>query len=279
MSDFAKSPGLAGVCALVAASLALWGIMRQVEVARHAQRLQQISEARRAWWSSFEWVAARAVPAKSDDLPLPYDVILSSLTALYESATDPVQQRAVGAITDVASEMLDSKDAVGDELPASESGSTTPSQERRVLEALRAYSAATANSPAESAAVDAQLYEANVMEALQRVTQIEQPIHELGAGYAMRPDALVTVRGARVIVDVKAYTQRGRKIPLQALNQIVHLMEASRAAGAVIVAPVPLGELPQDTRRPIRSVVWNSPADDQILSAALDDFGGAPPGP
>lgn len=283
LSDFAKSPGLAGVCAVGAALLALFGILRQVETTRRAQRAQQDSEQRRAWWTSFEWVAARAVPIKPDDHPLPYDAVLSSLTALSESASDAVQQRAVGAITEVASRAEAAESDVSsvrtslveDDGPPSVSGSANPQTRQRTLDAMRAYSAATANTPAESPLVDARVYEANVMDALARLAPegrvTIQPSRKLSQRYILRPDAVVTIGGRSVVVEVKAYTNPGRPVPQRTLAATAQYVEAFDAAGAVIVAPVRLSEPPAEMSRPIRTAQWNTQSDDDALLAAIRD--------
>lgn len=91
VSDFAKSPGFAGVCALIAASLALWGILNQVKVAkRNLEHQREVNESH-SWWARFEWAATRTVPISKDEVPLPYNAVLSTLTGLTESATDDVQ--------------------------------------------------------------------------------------------------------------------------------------------------------------------------------------------
>ena len=87
ISDFAKSPGFAGLCAIAAAVLAFWGIHRQVAVSRKGLAHQREVEMKRAWWERFEWAASRAVPASKDGIPLPYDVILNTLTSLLDTAT------------------------------------------------------------------------------------------------------------------------------------------------------------------------------------------------
>ena len=70
ISDFAKSPGLSGLCAIAAAVLAFWGIHRQVAVSREGLAHQREVEMKRAWWERFEWAASRAVPASKDGVPV-----------------------------------------------------------------------------------------------------------------------------------------------------------------------------------------------------------------
>lgn len=276
ISDFAKSPGLAGLCALIAASLALWGILRQVAVATRALAEQRESERKRAWWSTFEWVAARAVPAKREERRLPYAAVLSTLTALAESAENDVQRTAVGAITNVAAQAEADIDAAGGADVAAGADDAewhtvaAPTQPitdpEQTLRALRAYSVATANTPATSSLVDAQLYEAAVLDAIERVAPdaMREPRRE-----QYRPDAVLDVGREIVVVEVKSWARPSRSLPTSALLQVKHLLEVFEASRGVIVAPTPFDPVPPDISTRIRTVVWNSPDDDDALRDAL----------
>ena len=161
ISDFAKSPGLAGLCAIAAAVLAFWGIHRQVAVSRKGLAHQREVEMKRAWWERFEWAASRAVPASKDGIPLPYDVILNTLTSLLDTATDEVQRVTIRA---VAEEAAKRQGDFGKRKGLS--GGHSPSEilrllqeEDRMQQALRNYARSAGSTSARSGIVDASLYE------------------------------------------------------------------------------------------------------------------------
>ena len=166
ISDFAKSPGMAGLFAMVAALVALGGIAHQVSQARNALEHQREVEQDRAWWTRFEWAAARAVPPDRSETPLPWPAVLSTFDALASSARDDVQKRAVGAIVEVAASRPHAATVARTE--AGEPGQPSTDGETARL-AMLAYLRTTENTPAASPAVRGLLYESEVRQALQRV--------------------------------------------------------------------------------------------------------------
>lgn len=278
LSDFAKSPGLAGLCALLAASLTLWGILRQVATSRRGIEHQQEAESNRAWWERFEWAATRAVPASKDDNPLPFGAVLSTLTALTEAAKDDVQRTAIGAVMEVAADKSN-EPTNENELPAYEE---VPPAGDRTIQALQNYVRAAGNTPARSAMVEAHLYEYQVIEALKRLLSPEnvriQPLLSpenvhIPRGLRM-PDAVVTHREKLIVIEVKAY-RKGRGLGSEAAAQIRPLIEMAGADAGLVVAPIELQFETQNRERDnILGVAWVSPEDDAVLLRALNILAG-----
>jgi hypothetical protein len=261
ISDFAKSPGMAGIFALVAALIAFWGIQRQVTQSRRTLNHQQDVEQDRAWWTRFEWAAERAAPANPTDERLPWAAVVSTFDALASSARDDIQRRAVGAIMDVAArsaQPVPEGERVGDE-PESPSSP-------QVLSALRAYVDSTADTPAQSTAVTARLYEAEVLQALTRLFSGSAMIRRGGAV----ADALVESGGHRVVVEIKGYSQPpGRGIGSRIENHVRYAMEASGGTQAVIIAPVEIRLTDAAYRDKITAVQWRGVEDDADLARAV----------
>lgn len=269
VSDFAKSPGFAGICALIAASLALWGILNQVTVAKRNLDHQREVNDSHAWWARFEWAATRAVPVSKDEVPLPYDAVLSTLTSLTESATDDIQRGAVGAISQVAAGQQDNTQEV-DDLPT---GMPRATQQLR-LSLLQNYAKAAGESLARSPAIEAQLYELQVIEALKRVLPSHnvstEPFRNASDTRMMHPDAVVTHKGKRIVVEVKNYSKHQR-LNSNVTDRIRTLVEASDADAAIIITPVELQlSSAGQSEESITASVWASPNDDDNLRTALE---------
>lgn len=270
ISDFAKSPGLAGLCAIAAAVLAFWGIHRQVAVSRKGLAHQREVEMKRAWWERFEWAASRAVPASKDGIPLPYDVILNTLTSLLDTATDEVQRVTIRAVAEEAAERQ------GDfGKRKGLSGGHSPSEilrllqeEDRMQQALRNYARSAGSTSARSGIVDASLYEHQVVEALKRLLSPRNVQYGRGA------DAMVNYMGKSIVIDVEYSRNKGEINSGRARNaveQVLSLIEEVGADAGLIVRPRGLraGALDQENSN-ILAVAWESPEDDNTLKSALD---------
>lgn len=269
ISDFAKSPGLGGISALAAASLALWGIFAQTNVAKRSLNHQRQVDKNSAWWERFEWTSSRAVPRSKDETPLPYEAVLSTLTSLAETATDDVQRRAVGAITQIAAE-----EESGGKSADTVRLNTLPTELTARIEALQKYSQAAGDSPARSTAIDAQLYEFQVTEALKRI--LDPDSVRTGDVYPntvtsgrIAPDALVVHNGKRIVVEIKNYKKpwfNNRNTVLQVRN----LIEATNAHAGIVVTPTEIPAVSQFKSLGIITAKWSSTEDDSTLRTALD---------
>lgn len=281
ISDFAKSPGLSGLCAIAAAVLAFWGIHRQVAVSREGLAHQREVEMKRAWWERFEWAASRAVPASKDGVPLPYDVILNTLTSLLDTATDEVQRVTIRAVAEVAAERQ------GDfGKRKGLSGGHSPSEilsllqeEDRMQQALGNYARSAGSTSARSGIVDALLYEHQVVEALKRLLSPRNVQDEQGIlsqlGVAPRgADAMVNYKGKSIVIEVKYSRNKGEINSGRARNVVEQVLSSIEEVGAdagLIVSPGGLraGVLDQENSN-ILAVAWESPEDDNTLKSALD---------
>ena len=287
ISDFAKSPGLAGLCAIAAAVLAFWGIHRQVAVSRKGLAHQREVEMKRAWWERFEWAASRAVPASKDGIPLPYDVILNTLTSLLDTATDEVQRVTIRAVAEEAAKRQGDfgkhKGLSGGHSPSEIS--RLLQEEDRMQQALRNYARSAGSTSARSGIVDASLYEHQVVEALKRLlsprnVQYGQGIlSQLGVGASDRivlrgADAMVNYMGKSIVIHVEYSRNKGEINSGRARNaveQVLSLIEEVGADAGLIVSPRGLraGALDQENSN-ILAVAWESPEDDNTLKSALD---------
>ncbi|RKQ83555.1 hypothetical protein U746_3118 [Mycolicibacterium mucogenicum 261Sha1.1M5] len=101
LRDWLKSPAVAGLGAIVAATIAFFGLKSQSKIAlRSLERSEKADEYDR-WQQLFEWTADRAVPRKSEDMPLPPEALIGTLTRLVQTSPSPAQQLACRGVMDV----------------------------------------------------------------------------------------------------------------------------------------------------------------------------------
>jgi len=214
--DFSKTPGAAAVAALAAASIAFTGITRQVK-ASHAQLdHQRSSEANARWWESFEWAATRAIPPGESDVALPIETSISTLTALRDDATSDIQLTSCRGLIDELSRRLgeSSRDA-----EAVESEPDT-NETSAAWAALSNWVATAAAGPANSPAAEARLREFELLQALSLAAQLHPEtidrveadrVLSKGDGRLFRPDAIATVEGVEIVVEIASGVNVARR--------------------------------------------------------------------
>ncbi|WP_453984333.1 hypothetical protein [Brevibacterium casei] len=267
VSDFFKSPGAAGLFAVMAAFLTLWGLLKQVGVARRNLDHQRKADESRAWWERFEWAAGRAVPKSKDEIRLPYNAVLSTLIGLARTASDDIQKAAVGAIMESAAAAEETA-RTGEE--ANGEPPTVDDQFR--MDLLQKYVDLARESPARSIIIESELYELQVMEALRRILPPDSVFETNLVG----ADAIVEHQGRRIVVEIK-YMESGRKSsPALAKNfrrQALKSLSVVDAVGAVVVVPFDIPMSLFDEFEDLTVSVWSSPNDDTGLMAAIDRAG------
>lgn len=260
---FLTSPGVGGIGALVAAGIAYFGISKQVRAASRSLEHQRAAEENRSWWERFEWASARAVPSKSDEKPLPYNAILSTLSELADSSRDDVQKLAVRAIMDTAQ---DDSPQEADDATASKG---RPEDDSARLRALQLYSNATRNTAAHSPVVEGQIYELEVLQALREIPSIQfiEPSRSLSGS---TPDAVIVYREHAVIVEIKSY---GGKTSLSNsdIDELKSFTETNEASHALVISPERLkNSFNQRGYLEIETVSWKSPEDTELVISALN---------
>lgn len=286
ISDFVKTSGFAGLCALAAALIAFIGISRQVRIARaaldHAQTEaervaaratevldhQRATDSDRAWWDSFEWAAGRAIPADPRQEPLPYVSIVRTFEALAQSATNDVQSGAISGVMDAATSQRHSGGEETSVAPASDGDE----ESNNLRAALSAYVAATANTPAASSAAAAQLYELEVLEALRRLAPSQGL--ELLSDDQLPPterrhvDALLTGNADPVLVTIKYFGHSGPHWARR-IRDLVQRHDGARPQLIIYSAPgvdkPPAREMPN-----LLAIAWRAGDPDYLLGDAVE---------
>lgn len=292
LRDFAKSPGATATAALVAASLAFWGISRQVTVSRQtllqqrevaAQTLehQQKTEESKAWWATFEWSADRGIPSDANDTALPLSVSMRTFEQLQESAQTNVQKAACGGVMDVLAQLLaGSRDS--SEAGSANTARTKPgdSNYEGAVAALSAYVEASRGTAAASPGSEARLYELeatsavealNIEGAVVRVTPTLLGVSLDGPRRLIRPDAIVEIDGQSVVLEFKKNSSVA-----QARRSISATVADFRARGVedpiVVVTPLQV-EISSEWSEQNRCVIvqWRSGEDSDNLRDAISE--------
>lgn len=124
VQEFFRSPGFGGLAALGAAFLAYRGLQGQIATSRDALTNQTLAEENQKaantasrWWATFQWTADRALPPGKQDVPLPEDVAVATLSELAVTATDDAQRTACAGLVNVigAPEKQTSPDSPSDD--------------------------------------------------------------------------------------------------------------------------------------------------------------------
>lgn len=244
ISDFAKSSGLAGVLAVVAALIAFFGLNLQLSHQRRA-------EAGRAWWERFQWASSRALPVDPKHEALPYDAVVSTLNALFDSAIDNVQEGAVGAVMEVASARSPVATASASDSSLVEDRDLSHDADEKVSEpvisdsavvigprlsftdanlaALTSYVSSTAGTPADSPQTRARLLETEVGIALQ---DAGVSVHTSAVD---GPDFIVKIGSRRIGVEVKLFSDARRaRLVDQSVRRLQTYVQGGLAAVLVV---------------------------------------------
>ncbi|MGY3262240.1 hypothetical protein [Frigoribacterium sp. 2355] len=265
--DFAKSPGLAALAAVAAASIAFRGISKQVSVSRAALEHQREAARTAVWWQTFEWASSRALPSSEKDIPLPVAVTISTLHSLSQTTTTDVQKVAcagvIGALTSRVVAMP------GDSAPSLEEPESDASA---ALDALASYVEASDGTPAASLKAQAVVeqameYEQQVMTTLAMLSPEVKAFREPQVRGA-RADAVVEIGDARVAVAI-SFARTVQVVRARSLSAATQRREGT-SIPLVLVSRFPSPFTPEDEAQ-LRVVVaqWNSAADNRGLLEAL----------
>lgn len=274
LADFAKSSGLAGVLAVFAAMVALFGLNQQLT---HQKR----ADADRAWWERFQWASSRALPLDPSHHRFAYASIIDVLTALANSATDEVQEGAVGAVMEVASLSVPNPANVGASQPVVSGGpsdgtpTANPHMRRdgdgpasghsteywtEVTElALSRYVGRTAGTAAESGAARERLYEMAFYRALEQLPRDFSFIHP-APGDA---DFAVERNGRVVVIELKDQLRLSSEFLTPSIESQLRFFRGVSGVNAVLMVTSTDVQL-WDTASAdgINAITWRGSAED-----------------
>lgn len=265
LRDFAQSSGAAGFAALIAATIAFGGILKQVSVSRASLEHQREVTRADAWWAMFEWASNRAIPPRQEDQPLPTSVTIRTLERLADEATSSVQEAACAGVIDALTESMDATTIES----RADADIELPERNDPVFAALASYVESSRGTSAASHVAETLIYENDVLTALASledsgVKTFRSPRFDTGA------DAIAEIDGRRVVIEIKAVrsSERLRGMVLQTIRR---LRDRGRDTDTyVLITPFP-SPLPPEQEAELRAVVaqWRKPEDTASLLAAL----------
>ncbi|MCC9178621.1 restriction endonuclease [Arthrobacter sp. zg-Y750] len=228
---FVTSPAIAGLFAVVAASIGAWQLSKQLT---HTKE----KAADEAWWQQFEWVTDRIISSgDKEQIQLPSSLAFDLMTSLSSSARAPFQKDAVGGILThflERNEGLHGRDKTTTSDAAPNMDSAGASSLRTLLNVLPESSPSSTSARQVLANYD---YEQEILKALlHRGFDVVLPNRVDHSGI----DAIITSGSKKVIVDVKL-TVRARHHLLRAVEQLKNAMHQERTTyGAIITRPTRL---------------------------------------
>ena len=291
LRDFAKSPGATATAALLAATLAFWGISRQVTVSRHtlahqrdaaAQILehQRKTEDSKAWWSTFEWSADRGIPSDPSDTALPLSVSMRTLEQLQESAQTDVQKAACSGVMDVLAQLLSPSEEVEDQ--PSSTARTEPGDPNYegARAALSSYVVASRGTAAASPGSEARLYDLDATSAVEGLSIENAIVHILpalrglavdGSRARVTPDVAVEIGERTVLLEFKNYsTQTGAKRAI--LRTIGNFRAQGISLPVVILTPHSVEISPEwSEQNKCLAIQWRDNRDNDALREAIQE--------
>lgn len=256
LGEFVRSPGAAGLAAVIAAVIAFIGISNQVRASRQVLEHQRLAAAADTWWGRFEWFSDRAFPADERRQPFPDAVAVSILERLAETASDDVQESAwQGMLDELRTRIADAEKAP----VAVDAAAPSPS---------------TGGWVRDRSGGKAQAYETDVLNAISGLTEVGLKISSEQASGDTGFDATIDVDGRRVDIEAK-YADRPEAARANA--GIARLLRHHMAHGSVpLILVMPLDVPPQFVNDGIVSVVkWTGPHDTLALASAIKRAAGA----
>jgi hypothetical protein len=297
LRDFAKTPGAAGVAAVIAAGLAFWGISRQVATSRANLEHEKLREQDRSWWQSFEWAVSRAVPLDRNHEALRLDVsievfnaLLASAKARNSSAPTEVQQSACGGMLSILTSQIekDKRDAGAPAVHSVVPSETTSiEQDARTQSALESYVRAAQGTPGESAGARARLFELQIVNAIRgfsderiQVRDPRQVLRESGRdSFGYWPDGLVSVGGRDVYIETKYYSSASNAQLSHGIRQSLASIRGRGISDPMLVVtnqpPTNVDRFRQEFAAEV--TVWEASNDNRALREALVRASELPP--
>jgi len=268
--EFITSPGMAGVAAVVAATIAAINISEQIRQSRQA-------ELRQDWWTNFKWATERAVPTDDTAIAVPYSTSIATLQTLACATNDSLQKAACGTFVDLLAKLAAAPSA---------SGKSDPGR----FQALRNYDARTKGSDAESEGAQRVLYERGFLNALEHIAVVEKLGYAQNVVLSTGDDGgRLRVQGGSSIVDAKLICnqatilfkfRRWAEEPKEDVLQrriavtVGRIKQAESKAAVVIVLPFGVSEtIAAAQLRDVRVLTWREDSESAArLKVVIDEL-------
>jgi hypothetical protein len=275
--DFATSPAMAGIAAVVAATIGSRALKRQLDHTREEATHARTRDEEASWWEKFEWVTDRILPKDAAQKTLEKPLALALSTSLLNMSTADFQRAAVGGVIDHYLSPVKKGKAQGHGTSTADSSDASPD----FLYALQEYVKATQNSPrgsgVASTLLKGTLFELEVKEALRPYVPYKDPSEDDRFDRGSTPDAIITIDGQMWCVEIKAWSHLS-DASLYGIANMAALWKHATGLDTVLIttADVPRGWRPSQVIKDrwgdsLRLVQWVSEDGPEVLLARIED--------
>lgn len=251
LQDFVTSPAAAGCAAVLAAVIASVTFNMGLKHSKEEAQATRRKEAAEAWWEQFEWVTDRIIPKDSEQARIAKPLAADLLVSLDKMAAEDFQREAILGV-------------INHYVLKTEDDAPLRSPDRDVNAEARSFRnlAESTNSTAASSAALAAEYEQAGLRALSDAWEETKevqilPTIALHQGRVIRPDAILNLKGHRIVVDFKAWN-KFRPTSVDRTTDHFELAISQNILTDILV--VSMAELPEDfshARNNIHVIHWS----------------------
>lgn len=206
--DFATSPAMAGIAAVIAATIGSRALKRQLDHTRDEAVHVRAKETEASWWEKFEWVTDRILPKDHGQKILEKPLALALSTSLLKMSTADFQREAVRGVINHYLAPDDDSDAQKPRSANASRGSESAGKSGDFLHALQEYVKATQGTPGGSGVASTVLmgvlYEIRVREALCSLVSFDDADSDTRFDLGNAPDGVISIGDQRFCIEIKA---------------------------------------------------------------------------
>lgn len=272
---FVVSPAMAGLAAIVAASIGALALKRQLDHTKTESLHVQKKDAEEAWWEKFEWVTDRILPKDPSHMKLEKSLAIDLLTSLMAMSTEEFQKSAVSGVVEHYLKPVSEPSSVGGEPDI-----RTEAEAKSVRNYIKASENASVVSGVAQGALTAYEYEKAVMNALSDRDMEFDMFPEypdpaaLTGNRRLRPDAVLHVESKRVILEIKAWEKFRLPAAEMSVARMLVMKAAAAASHGIIITGVDIPARVQDSPLRldgVRFVQWLPSDGSAVLEQRLRD--------
>ncbi|MDP9998295.1 hypothetical protein [Pseudarthrobacter sulfonivorans] len=284
LQTFVVSPGFGGLAAVVAATIAFFGVRRQINATKKDKKEER-------WWATLTWVYDKASNAKDKADPLPKIIAVQVLNELRTTADEnsPLQSQTADALVTLFS---NTANAPGAEEANSSTDShgmhfITSSSQQLLRSTVAEYWKAAAQMQPQSSRgrIAAIAYEAQVGATIGEyatnhglTVSSELLTKGKSSDRVHRPDAVVSANGKALAVEIfsRSNTRELEANVITRASSLVGCRAVDNAGDDIEIVRVLVvtnaSRYPETQPGHPQVVVWRSSDDDDSLHSAVEDF-------
>lgn len=284
LQTFVVSPGFGGLAAVVAATIAFFGVRRQINATKKDKKEER-------WWATLTWVFDKASSAEDKADPLPKVIAVQVLNELRNTADEssPLQSQTADALVTLFSNTANAQAAEESKKSTNTPGThfTTSSSQQLLRSAVAEYwkAAAQMQPPSSRGRIAAIAYEAEVVAAIGKyannygLTVSGELLSEgKSSGQVHRPDVVLSANGKALAIEIFSRSgSRGLEADviskaksLLGSRSVDHAGNELEVVGVVAVTNASL--FPDTSPGDPQVVLWRNNDDDGSLQSIVQEF-------